>query len=61
MEVTMYKDGTLIEAEAGRGRLVGDHECFDDVITVHDLDEGDTIQLYGWLWAIEVVEPDPDE
>jgi hypothetical protein len=66
MEVPMYKDGTIIEAEAGcgahsiRGRLVGDHECLDDVLTVFDLDEGDTIRINGWLWSIEVVD-DPAE
>ncbi len=63
----MYKDWTEIEAEAGcgahsiRGRLVGDHESLDDVLTVHDLDEGDTIHINGWLWSIEIVAPSPAE
>jgi hypothetical protein len=60
MEEPMYPDGTRIEAECDfysvAGPLVGNHECFDGLVTLRDeMNDGEIVTLNGWLWSIEVV------
>jgi len=63
MEDPMLKDGTRIEADCGfnavAGRLVGDHEDLDGIVTLRDEMDNEVIRLNGWLWCIEVVEDEP--
>ena len=55
--------GTRILADCAlhtvEGTLLADVESFDDVFRVRCDDDGEILSLNGWLWSVEVVEPDP--